>query len=218
MAIGYHRQLIVVMPKLDIVAVVTSSSRFDSPNGMHSTPRYGFGTLVDYLVAAVVSDGAIAANPAATAELAERVKAGAVEQPALAGVSEAPPIAKAVSGKSWRFDRNPMRIKSLTLRFDDPQPSYEYELADGPAGAPAGQFGGPIGFDGRFAVGGRMPYGPSAARGAWSADGASLVLQVQTLGNDDVARVTLVFGDKTLELSAEWAGGFKTKAQGRAED
>jgi len=27
-----------------------------------------------------------------------------------------------------------------------------------------------------------------------------------------------VFGDKTLELSAEWAGGFKAKAQGRAED
>ena len=81
-----------------------------------------------------------------------------------------------------------------------------------------GRFGGPLGFDGRFAVGGRLPYGPSAARGAWSADGASLVLQVQTLGNDDVARVTLVFGDKTLELSAEWAGGFKAKAQGRAED
>ena len=110
------------------------------------------------------------------------------------------------------------RINSQTLRFDDPQPSYEYELADGPANAPVGRFGGPLGFDGRFAVGGRLPYGPSAARGAWSADGASLVLQVQTLGNDDVARVTLVFGDKTLELSAEWAGGFKAKAQGRAED
>ena len=34
MAVGYHRQLIVVMPKLDIVAIVTGSSRFASPNGM----------------------------------------------------------------------------------------------------------------------------------------------------------------------------------------
>jgi len=218
MAVGYHRQLIVVMPKLDIVAVVTGSSRFANLNGMATTPRYGFGTLVDYLAAAVTSDSAIAANPTATTELAERVKAAAIEQPAPVGVSEAPPIAKAVSGRTWRFDRNPMRIKSLTLRLDGPQPSYEYELADGPAGAPAGRFGGPIGFDGRLAVGGRLPYGPSAARGAWSADGASLVLQIETLGNDDVVRATLVFGDKTLDLSAEWAGGFKTKAQGRSED
>ena len=41
----------------------------------------------------------------------------------------------------------------------------------------------PLGFDGRFAMGGRLPYGPSAARGTWSAEGGSLVLEVQTLGN-----------------------------------
>ena len=84
-------------------------------------------------------------------------------------------------------------------------------LAGGPADAPVGRFGGPLGFDGRFAVGGRMPYGPGAARGAWSADGASFVLQVQTLGNDDVARVTHVFGDKTLELSFEWQAGSRRR-------
>ena len=96
---------------------------------------------------------------------------------------------------------NPLRLKALTLKLDDPQPSYAYELDGGPPNAPVGRFGGPIGFDGRFAVGGRMPYGPSAARGAWSADGASFLFEVQTLGNDDVARVTHVFGDKTIELS-----------------
>jgi CubicO group peptidase (beta-lactamase class C family) len=218
LAVGYHRQLIVVMPKLDIVAVVTGSSRFSSPNGMASTPRYGFETLIGYLTRAVVSDGAVAAEPAGTAELAELVKAAAIEQPAPAGVSEPPPMAKVVSGKSWRFDGNPMRVKSLTLKLDDPQPSYEYELDDGPPNAPVGRFGGPIGFNGRFAVGGRLPYGPSAARGAWSADGGSFVLEVQALGNDDVARATFVFGDKTVELGVEWAGGFRAKAQGRAEN
>ena len=59
-----------------------------------------------------------------------------------------------------------------------------------------------------------MPNGPSAARGAWSADGTSLVLEVQTLGNDDVARVTHVFGDKTVEVSVEGANGFRAKAAG----
>jgi hypothetical protein len=224
MAVGKHRQLIVVMPELDIVAVVTGSQRFISPSGnVVSTPRYGFGTLVGYLAAAVTSDAAIAANAAATAELAERVKAAASEQPAPAGASTGTSgpsaMAKAVSGKTWRFAvSDPLRVKSYTLKLDDPQPSYEYELDGGPPGASVGRFGGPVGFDGRFAVGGRMPYGPSAARGAWSADGASFVLEVQTLGNDDVARVTHVFGDKTIELSIEWASGFGMKVQGRAED
>ena len=220
MAVGTHRQLIVVMPNLDIVAVVTSSARFPTPSAMASTPRYGFGTLVDYLAAAVVADGAVAAEPTVTAELAERVKAAAIEQPAPAspGGSKPSAMAKAVSGKNWRFEGNPMHLKSLTLKLDDPQPSYEYELADGPPGAPSGRFGGPVGFDGRYAVGGRMPYGPSAARGAWSADGTSLMLEIQTLGNDDAARVTLVFGDSSVELSAESAGGFKAKVQGRLEN
>jgi CubicO group peptidase (beta-lactamase class C family) len=218
MAVGYHRQLIVVMPKFDIVAVVTGSSRFASPNGMASTPHYGFETLIGYLTRAVVSDGAVAAEPAGTAELAERVKAAAIEQPAPAGVSEPPPMAKVVSGKSWWFDGNPMRVKSLTLKLDDPQPSYEYELYDGPPNAPVGRFGGPLGLDGRFAVSGRMPYGPSAARGTWSADSTSLMIEVQTLGNDDVARMTHVFGDKTIELNIEWAGGFRAKLEGRAAD
>jgi CubicO group peptidase (beta-lactamase class C family) len=220
MAVGYHRQLIVVMPKLDIVAVATGSSHFASPHGKATTPHYAFETLIGYLTRAVISDGAVTVDPAATAELAERVKAAAIEPAAVAGpgTSGPPPMAKAVSGKTWQFDRNPMRIKSLTLKFDDPQPSYEYELDSGLPNAPVGRFGGPLGLDGRFAVGGRLPYGPSAARAAWSADGASLELEVQTLGNDDEAQATLVFSDKTVELSVEWAGGFNAKVQGRTKD
>lgn len=217
LAVGYHRQLIVVMPKLDIVAVVTGSSRFPSPNGTATSPHYGFETLIGYLTRAVISDDAVTAEPAATAELAERVKAAAIDEPTPASPTT-PPVAKTVSGKRWRFDGNPMRIKSLTLTLDDPQPSYAYELADGPPNAPMGRFGGPIGFDGRFAVGGRLPYGPSAARGVWSADGDSLMLQVQTLGNDDMMRVTFVFGDRTVDVRLEGAGGFRAKMQGRAED
>jgi CubicO group peptidase (beta-lactamase class C family) len=218
MAVGYHRQLVVVMPGLDIVAVATGSSRFPTPNGMASTPRYGLDALAGFLAAAVTADGAVAANPTATAELAERVKAAALEPPAPASPAGPPTLVKAVSGKTWRFAGSPARLKSLTLKLDDPQPSYEYELEVGPPTVPPGPFGGPIGFDGHFRVGGRTPVGLSAARGAWSADGSSLVLEVQTLGGDDVARVTLVFGDRTVEVRADYAGGFKVKLEGRADD
>jgi len=218
MAVGYHRQLIVVMPKLDIVAVVTGSSRFASPSGMASTPRYGFETLMRHLTAAVTSDGAVAADPPAMAELAERVRVAAIEQPAPASPAGPPALIKAVSGKTWRFTGSPMRLKSFTLKLDDPQPSYEFEIELGPPMAPPGPFGGPIGFDGHFRVGGRTPSGLSAARGTWSADGTSLVLELQSLGNDDAARVTLVFGDRTVDVSVDYAGGFKAKLQGRADD
>jgi hypothetical protein len=220
MAVGYHRQLIVVMPKLDIVAVATGSSHFASLHGKATTPYYRFETLVASLAGAVISDRALPANPAATAELAGRVKAAALERPAQTGRAPGapPPMAKAVSGKTWQFDRNPMRIKSLTLKLDGPQPSYEYQLDSGLPNAPMGRFGGPLGLDGRLAVGGRAPYGPSAARATWSDDGASLELEVQTLGNDDEAHATLVFGDETVELSVAWAGGFRVKVKGRTED
>jgi hypothetical protein len=171
---------------------------------------------VGNLAAAVTSDAAIAADPAATAELAERVKQAAAEKPAAPGGSSA--LAKAVSGKTWRFARNDLRFRSITLRLDDPVPSFEYEADGVPAGAPVARFGGPIGFDGHYRVGGRMRYGLSAARGAWSDDGKSLVLEVQTLGNDDAARLTYVFDGKTVELNFEMALGYKLKLQGRADD
>ena len=68
-------------------------------------------------------------------------------------------------------------------------------------------------------MGGRKRYGLSAARGArWLADGTSLVLEVQTLGNDDAARVTHLFGDKTVEVKFESASGFKATLTGRTDD
>ncbi len=111
-----------------------------------------------------------------------------------------------------------MRIKSITFTLDGAEPSFEYE-ADGTPAAPAARFGGPIGFDGHYRVGGRMRYGLSAARGArWLDDGTTLVLEVQTLGNDDVARTTHVFGDKTVEVKFEMAIGFRTTLTGRTDD
>ena len=172
-------------------------------------------TLLGFLASAVISDSEAAPDASATAHLAERLKAANIERPSPVGEPSA--MAKAVSGKTWRFAKNALRIRSLSFRFDEPLPSFEYELDDGLPGQPAGRFGGPIGVDGRFAVGGRMPYGPSAARGAWSADGKSLVLEVQTLGNDDVARVTHVFGDGTVQVSFEFDGGNWVTMEGQAD-
>ena len=214
-AVGYHRQLIAVVPKLDIVAVATGAARFPPLGGKPSVPTYGFGALLGFLGAAVTSDSGVAPDAAATAHLAERLRLATIEQPSPVGEPSA--MAKAVSGKTWRFARNALRIKSFTFRFDDPVPSFEYELDDGLPGQPAGRFGGPIGLDGHRRVGGRMPYGPSAVRGGWSADGKALVLEVQTLGNDDIARVTHVFGEGTVQTSFDFPSGYWVTMQGQAD-
>ena len=52
----------------------------------------------------------------------------------------------------------------------------------------------------------------AASRARWLDDGTTLVLETQTLGNDDLVRATHVFGDKTVEVKFEMAIGFKTTA------
>jgi hypothetical protein len=195
---------------------MTGSARFPTMNGMPTRPRYGFAAIVDQLTGAVTGDTPLAADPAATAALIQKVKEAAIEQPA--PVSEQPAMAKTVSGKTWRFDANETRITSITLNLDGAEPSFEYEVAGGPGGPPPGRFGGPIGFDGHRRVGGRMRYGLSAARGTWSADGTSLVLEVQTLGNDDATRVTFAFAEKAVEVTYEQAVGYKVTLKGRTDD
>lgn len=55
------------------------------------------------------------------------------------------------------------------------------------------------------------------SRGAWSADGASLLLQVQTLGNDDAARLTFTFTDRAVEVTFEAAEGYRMILKGRTD-
>ena len=79
-------------------------------------------------------------------------------------------MTKAICGKTgYRFAANELNIKFITLNLDEPQPSYEVEIDSGRLSEVAGRFGGPIGFDGHYRVGERLPYGPSACRAAWLA-------------------------------------------------
>ena len=143
------------------------------------------------------------------------MKEAGIERPGPVG--EQPAIAKTISGKTWRFDPNDLRVKGLAFKLDGAEPSFEYESEGGPA-TPAARFGGPIGFDGYYRVGGRQRYGLSAARARWLADGKTLVLETQTLGNDDAARVTLEFNDKSVEVNFEAAFGYKATLKGRTDD
>ena len=87
LAAGHHMQLIVVMPKLDIVVVTTGSSRFAPSSGSRSSPGNSFESLVENVIAAVKSEASLPADPVAMTYLAERLSAAATEKPGQAGGS-----------------------------------------------------------------------------------------------------------------------------------
>jgi CubicO group peptidase (beta-lactamase class C family) len=208
MSVGYDRQLIVVMPEIDVVAVFTGAMRYAGANGKPSMPRYGFGPVIDRLKAAVKSDTALPEDPAALAALAGKVKEVAQEFRTEAGGSS--PLAPTISGKVYRLLANPMQLDSLSLTFGDGKASYAYE-------SNGHRFGGPVGLDGLYAVGGHRLYGQSAAKGRWI-DDKTFQLEVQTIGNDDPATIALTFEDRKVVVRATLLNGFKASLTGAIED
>ena len=211
MAVGYDRQLIVVMPKLDIVAVMTGSARFSTAMACRPGRATASHTLVGLSCAAVTARCAGAGQSRGDGRHSrERSR-----RPPSSGrrrSSGQPAMAKAISGKTWRFDaqRHADQVHHLHARRRRAVLRIRGRLALQPA--PAARFGGPIGFDGHCRVGGRMRYGVAATAAPGRLDdGTTLVLETQTLGNDDLVRATLVFADKTVEVKFEMAIGFRRR-------
>ena len=134
LAVGFLRQLIIVLPDADVVAVVTGKR------------NYPMLPLIDKLVAAAAATAALPADADGNARLAERVRAAAIE--AATPVGPASPLAAAISGKLWRFNRNPsgLRLLQLDLTAADTRYRAEFELIR--AGLPPRRIEGPIGLDG----------------------------------------------------------------------
>ncbi len=107
MARGRHSQLILVLPKLDVVAVMTGVLR--------DTEFYSVSGLIDDISSAVKSDTSLPADPIAKALLAAVIRQAATEKPSAVG--DTPELAKAVSGKTYQFDDNVLHVKSFTLNF-----------------------------------------------------------------------------------------------------
>lgn len=192
-AVGFDRQLIVVMPKLDIVAVLTGARRYSDAKGAFTMPRYRLGEPIAHLQAAVKSDGPIDADAAASADLAAAI--ARVAQEARTPEARRSPLEAQISGKVYRLAANDLGLESMSLTFEGSKASYTFSYR--------GQhFGGPIGLDGLYAIGGRRLFGTSAAKGTW-VDERTLRLEHQTLGNDDAALSTVTFDGKSLEMRME---------------
>ncbi|SDN02232.1 serine hydrolase [Afipia sp. GAS231] len=181
MAVGYHCQVIMVFPALDMVAVTTARD------------FYPFGVVTDLISGAVKSDTALPPSPDGANLLANAVREVSTEKPNEVGTT--PETAAAISGKIYTFPGNGLGLKSLSLTLTGSQPRIDLEFFDRDPTAPSRKVGGPIGLDGRYQKGDTTPAGVSAAKGSWSSDhtfllrrlilGAGLAEQKYTLSFDD---------------------------------
>jgi CubicO group peptidase (beta-lactamase class C family) len=209
MAVGFDRQLIVVLPKLDIVAAFTGAKRYSNADGKPSMPNYRLTAVLDRLTAAVKSDAALPEDAAALALLEKRIRY-VLEEARVDAADAAPPIASTVSGKIYRLQPNMLRLDSISFTFESDTAAYAYDI-DGK------RYGGPVGLDGFYGIGGRRLYGKSAAKGRWL-DDKTFQLEMQTLGNDDAAIVPFVFDGTKISGRLETLSGFKVELSGEAEE
>jgi len=140
MAVGAYRQMIMVFPDQDVVAVTTG--RVDN---------YSSSEFADSISGAVKSDTSLTPDAAAARLLANKILDVSTEKP-----SEVDPTSKMaaiISGKVYRFPPNEINVKSLSLILTDPQPRYDMEVYAIDATKPPPRFAGPIGLDGRYRKG-----------------------------------------------------------------
>jgi CubicO group peptidase (beta-lactamase class C family) len=199
MAVGFLRQMIVVLPEQQLV-VVTTGKR-----------HYSIDQFLDHVIAAVRAPSALPADPAAEAALAQRVRAAAVET--ADAVQPASPRAAKVSGRTWKAEPNELGIQQFTLRLAGAQP--EVALRYG-GRVPAREAVLKLGADGRFART-DTPRGTSLGKLAWTNE-ATLALHTRMLEDaQDVTYLLRFDGDDSVAVEFSSNNGWKTRFAAHAE-
>jgi CubicO group peptidase (beta-lactamase class C family) len=206
MALGRHSQIILVLPKLDVVAVTTGVRKDDE--------YFPTTALIDGIAGAVRSDASLAPDSAGQALLAASIQKAATEQ--ATPVGPAPELAKTISGKSYRLSENDLHVKTFSLNLADPNPSWEYTSASERLDRPTARFTGPIGIDGLFRKGSAR-YGIDAVKGSWL-DDHTFVVERRILGHGEMQRWTLGFDGKKVNVKFESTDGAEVELHGEADE
>jgi CubicO group peptidase (beta-lactamase class C family) len=193
MAVGYHCQVIMVLPRLDIVAVMTA--RDFCP----------LGRLADLISGAIKSETALPPDAASTSLLANKIREISTEKATEIGAT--PDVVSSISGKSYKFPANALNVKSLSLTFADSNPRYDLETYGRDRTQPSLRISGPIGFDGLYRKGEPTAVGIFATKGKWLND-STLEIERLTVGMDELQKWTLSFeGDRLHLRGKNRAGG-----------
>ncbi len=206
MARGRHSQIILVLPKLDVVAVMTGV--------LKDGEYYPLARLIDDIADAIKSDASLAPDSAGQALLAASIQKAATEQATPVGPT--PELAKAISGKSYRLSANALHVKTFSLNLVDPNPSLDYTFATERPDRPTARFAGSIGLDGLFRQS-PTPYGVNAVKGSWL-DDHTFMVERRVLGHGETERWTLAFDGKKVNVKFESTDGAELELHGEADE
>jgi CubicO group peptidase (beta-lactamase class C family) len=207
MAIGRHSQLIMVLPKLDVVVAMTGILRDDQ--------LYPMKRLIDDIVAAAASDQPLPPDPLAQSLLAASIRQAATERPSPLG--ETPELAQQISGKTYQLDSNTLKIKTFILNLTDADPSWVITTETGRPEQPTAQFSGLLGLDGIFRKSPPAAYGINATRGHWVNE-RTFTIERRILGYSEVQFWTLAFDANKVDIHFENTDGAKAELHGEAKD
>jgi len=194
MTVGFLHQMIVVLPDIDVVAVVTG--RFN----------YRIPALIEKINAAAQSGQPLPERPDAQQRLAERIRQASVERPT--AVNAAPALAADVSGKVWEFDRNAMGVKQVVLRFIGADPGCDVTYANGRFVA------GPMGLEGVFKVSEQTPGVPIGLKGDW-VDPQTFRMVSRNIDEGNEIVYTVRFDGSAVKVAFQSNSGFRGELAGR---
>jgi CubicO group peptidase (beta-lactamase class C family) len=178
---GRGGQRLSVVPNLNLVVVMTGG---------------GFepGDIGNFIGQSIKSDRPLPPNPASEAVLAKAITEAA-RPPAAQPVASVPAIAKAISGKSYLLENNPVGLKSFSLTFSGGNEAVAHlEFADGRnENRPVRLDGVPrVSPDGRFHL-------PVALTGSWE-NSETFVLDYDEVANINSYRFRLTFSDGRVSV------------------
>ena len=202
-AVGFLRQLIVVLPDADMVAVATGRG------------LYRFPALIDRLAGAAKSESALPVDAIASTRLAARVNDAAIEKPSQVG--PASPLAHVISGKPYRFGANVFGLKSLRLELESSTPAYESLFDRSRAGLPDLRIGGPLGLDGYFRVADTGTDQLRATKGQWLTD-ISFQIVSRSILEGVVTTATLTFQGDGVDVEIDDNRGIRGRFHGSSKD
>jgi CubicO group peptidase (beta-lactamase class C family) len=203
LALGRHSQAILVLPKLDIVAVMTGILR--------DSEVFPMRQLVDDISDAVKSEAPLPIDPIAKSLLAAAIHEAATERPGLLGGS--PELAKQISGKTIRLEDNDRHVKTFSLNFFESEPSWVITTSSGKPDQPTERVSGLMGLDGAFRNSPPGPYGIYASKGRWLNE-HTFSLERRILGHSETQTWTLTLDAEKVTVNFEDTDGFKAQLHG----
>jgi CubicO group peptidase (beta-lactamase class C family) len=207
MALGRHSQMILVIPRLDIVATMTGILRDDE--------HYPIPRLIDDISSAVKSDAPLPNDPIAKSLLATAIRQAATERPS--SVGGIPELAKEISGKTFQLEDNELHVKSFSLNFFDSDSSWVITTSTGKPDRPTDRFSGLMGLDGIFRKSPPATYGINASKGRWLNE-HTFAIERRILGRSETQTWTLAFDGNKVNVSFANTDGVKAELHGEMQD